>query len=137
MGVLLEVAEQQIALRNAKHNLEAITAGLALGVGGKNAEERKAALAQALHTDREAVAAKQAVMRLEADLMRLEAMVEERRERRRQAEWDIRARLVAALEAANSGARRDDIGDDRSAFEVADDYAEAAAIRGALHGIPL
>lgn len=102
----LSLAEARNELRQVKDVFEvteaqaeqrAIDAGLA---GGKNIEERQRNTLLALQNDSAYLAALKALRSAEANVDRLEALLECARDARRIDEWRIRAQLVEALNRA-------------------------------------
>lgn len=114
-----QLAAARIRLRGVKGSFElaraeaeqrAIDAGLA---GGKNEKERERALLLAISKDEQYLIGLAAYRQAEAEVDRLEALLEGARDARRAEEWQIRARLADALMRAvqsdgGTGAEFDD-----------------------------
>ncbi len=116
-----EVAEAQAEQR-------AIDSGLA---GGKNIEERQRNTLLALQQDSAYLAALKALRSTEANVDRLEALLEGARDARRVDEWRIRAQLVEALNRAGVASDSQDRAGD-GAFDDAADQRQAGMLETAL-----
>lgn len=126
----LQLAQARADLRSAKDDYEAVRAACeqhAIDAGhadGKNAEERSRKLVLALNGDRHYLAARRQYRQAEAEVERLDALLEGARDARRYDEWTIRARLADALMGAgvqSDGEREaefDDATDDRAVYAV-------------------
>lgn len=123
----LSLADARDKLRQAKDAFEVVEAqaeqraidnGLA---GGKNIEERQRNTLLALQQDSTYLAALKALRNAEANVDRLEALLEGTRDARRIDEWRIRAQLVDALNRA--GVASDS--PDRAGDGAFDDAAQA------------
>lgn len=110
----LSLAEARARLRSARdaHELakaeaeqRAIDNGLA---GGKNIEERQRNTLLAIQNDTAYLATQKALRSAEANVDRLEALLEGARDARRIDEWRIRAELVGALNRAGVASDADD-----------------------------
>lgn len=84
-------------LRMCEEVLETREASLALEVTGKNAEERKAALALAKASDLEYQRQAHTVNGLRLEVATFKARIEDIRDQERRREWAIRAELVKVL----------------------------------------
>jgi len=133
----LSLAEAQSNLRSAKDAFEvaeaqaeqrAIDAGLA---GGKNIEERQRNTLLALQQDSAYLVAQKALRSAEANVDRLEALLEGARDARRIDEWRIRAQLVEALNRAGVASDSPDRASD-GAFDDAADARGAERLETAL-----
>lgn len=87
-------AEQRII----KQEMDRIEALATLSAVGKNADERKANITIALGSDPVYQDYWQQCQRITTEIEHLDAQIEDAKDQRRQYEWAIRERLVAALE---------------------------------------
>lgn len=102
-GVRRELADVTSTIRSHKAELEEMEAQLALTVEGKNAEERKAKLTQALAQHGSTRKLRNNLLRLEERKEALEADVDVLSRYLRAREFSIRLRLVELLEARGHG----------------------------------
>lgn len=136
----LSLAEARNKLRQAKDAFEvaeaqaeqrAIDNGLA---GGKNIEERQRNTLLALQNDTAYLDALKALRSAEANVDRLEALLESARDARRIDEWRIRAQIVEALNRAGVASDHEDRAgdaafDDGLGQQVDQAVANYAAVR--------
>lgn len=129
--IRLSLADARANLRTAKDTLEIVRAeaeqrciDLAGGAIGKNETERSRALTLALARDPQYIRALSQARRVEAEVERLDALLEGAKDGRRLEEWTIRARLADALLGVHSD-HADRAGD--TAFDDALDAAMLAA----------
>lgn len=135
----LQLAQARADLRSAKDDFEAIRAACeqhAIDTGqadGKNADERGRKLVLALNGDRHYLAALRQYRHAEAEVERLDALLEGARDARRYDEWTVRARLIDALVSADIPSDSSDVAGD-AAFDDAMlyriDHMATAALRG-------
>jgi hypothetical protein len=113
----LQLANARTDLRSAKDDHELAKAqaeqhAIDSGVNGKNADERARNLTLALAMDQAYQAALRALRAAEAEVERLDALLEGARDARRADEWAIRAKLADGLfRAGVQSDDRDVVGD--------------------------
>lgn len=123
----LQLATVRDALRHAKDTLtlsqaeaEQRAIDAAGGSIGKNETERTRALTLALSRDSQYRGALTAMRCYEAEVDRLEALLESAKDARRVDEWAVRARLADALLTANIPSDRIDVTGDGAFDDAAD-----------------
>lgn len=118
-------------LMSAREHLNAREAVIALGVEGKNAEERKAKLVVALANDAQAELHRATIDAVEQAIGQHEATIEYLRDQRRDWEWRIRMRLAAALDGQNLPPEEQP----DAAFDTVADAAVLDAVSNALDDV--
>lgn len=92
------LVEARSELRDIKQQMDVLEAQTMLTIEGKNETERKARLAIALAQDEQHTKLNVLFKSITTEIERIESQIETIKDERREREWAIRERLVAALE---------------------------------------